>query len=385
MKMTTEEIEAAVKNGDITALTLDTSTFERKSFALEKGLLRRLSQFKDSEFKLVLSEIVVREVRAHLREKATDAEQSLRRSAADMAKYWNWPTGKVDAFLNQATEGMNGIDVSDERINKFISDCGAIVLDTSSFVSIGDVLNKYFDHTPPFSTNVKKKNEFPDAIALCSIEGWSQANNTRTLVISADKDWMSYSQESVYLICIEDLADGIAAFQGQLSLQIAQRISQGIIAGELPFLHDSIKDAISENSDAFEVLVECDSQFQCEEEGYDIDVESVEISSENGDAGVEPVEFDGDIIVLRILVNAILDITVYFSFAKWDGFDREYTSMGNGSATSTEDVPVEVLVAFNIENPNELEVVEIEVLPTTISVEFYELEPDWMQEPGDFD
>ncbi len=48
------------------AITVDTSIFDQKGLLLESGLLNALVQFNNKPAKLVLSEIVIREVNAHL-------------------------------------------------------------------------------------------------------------------------------------------------------------------------------------------------------------------------------------------------------------------------------------------------------------------------------
>jgi len=71
------------------AITLDTSVFDEKGLRLESGLLKALEQFKGRQARLVLSEIVAKEVHAHLRDKAKEARalaiKALRKCSEDFA------------------------------------------------------------------------------------------------------------------------------------------------------------------------------------------------------------------------------------------------------------------------------------------------------------
>ncbi|MCZ7018809.1 PIN domain-containing protein, partial [Salmonella enterica] len=63
----------------------------------------------------------------------------------------------------------------------------------------------YFGNRPPFHKSNDKKYEFPDAVALLSLEAY--AENSGILVVSSDKDWITFcnSSESKKLYCIPDL------------------------------------------------------------------------------------------------------------------------------------------------------------------------------------
>lgn len=74
-----EKINNQILAGEITALTIDTSIFERNSLALEGGLLAQLEQFHESEFELLIANTVANEVKRHLAKNATDTTKSLLR------------------------------------------------------------------------------------------------------------------------------------------------------------------------------------------------------------------------------------------------------------------------------------------------------------------
>ncbi|SAL30969.1 hypothetical protein AWB70_01945 [Caballeronia cordobensis] len=71
-----EKINNQILAGEITALAIDTTIFEKNSLAPESGLLARLEQFRESDFELVTANTVANEVKRHLAKNATDATTS---------------------------------------------------------------------------------------------------------------------------------------------------------------------------------------------------------------------------------------------------------------------------------------------------------------------
>ncbi|HEM7146119.1 TPA: DUF4935 domain-containing protein [Providencia stuartii] len=58
-----------MKNSKYNALCIDTSIFIKNGLTLDKGLLRRLEQFKDSNIELVIPDIIIEELKKHLLKK----------------------------------------------------------------------------------------------------------------------------------------------------------------------------------------------------------------------------------------------------------------------------------------------------------------------------
>ena len=56
-------------------ITLDTNIFSRNGYYLEGGMLGQLSQFKEGSAKLVVSEIVLRELHSHLNRDSPDGPE----------------------------------------------------------------------------------------------------------------------------------------------------------------------------------------------------------------------------------------------------------------------------------------------------------------------
>jgi hypothetical protein len=83
--------------------------------------------------------------------------------------------------------------------------------------------------------------------------------------------------------------------------------------------------------------------------------------------------------VLTVQGNVKVDLAVdgVFSFSVKDGIDRDMVRIGKGRAETNLTVNVEVLYTFEDLENGEPELVGIEVIPTTIEVNFGEVGPSY--------
>ena len=70
-----------------------------------------------------------------------------------------------------------------ERFHQFAEVTSLEIVEANNHVMVGDLIQKHFKAKPPFSETGKKKNEFPDAIALMSLETWANKNQTNIIVV----------------------------------------------------------------------------------------------------------------------------------------------------------------------------------------------------------
>jgi len=167
-----EKINDLIHAGEITALTIDTSVFERNSLALESGLLAQLEQFRESEFEFVIANTVASEVKRHLAKNATDATKALRTALAHTAKH----RALSSAHQEELTALSNLAAADDDararkRFDDWVRRAGVNLIHEGEFGSIGEVMRRYEAGEPPFAEAGEKKQEFPDAVALSTLEG----------------------------------------------------------------------------------------------------------------------------------------------------------------------------------------------------------------------
>jgi hypothetical protein len=272
-----ERIYNRILAGEITALTIDTSIFEKNSLALESGLLAQLDQFRESEFELVIANTVANEVKRHLTKNATDATKSLRTALAHTAKH-----RALSSKHQEELTALSNLAASDDaararkRFDDWVQRVGADILHEEEFASIGEVMRRYEAGEPPFAETGEKKQEFPDAVALSTLEGWAEAHDTKILAVAHDKDWQRYGAQSKRLVVVEDLADALSTVQGLGSArEPAVRLATLFVTGDAVGLHAAVLEAVRDQVDKFNFRVEADSQFSVEEEGVEPTVDDI--------------------------------------------------------------------------------------------------------------
>lgn len=382
-----EKINNQILAGEITALTIDTSIFEKNGLALESGLLAQLEQFRVSEFELVIANTVANEVKRHLAKNATDATRALRTALTHTAKH-----RALSSTHQEELSALSNLAASDDdararkRFDDWVQRVGADIIHEDKFASIGEVMRRYEAGEPPFAETGEKKQEFPDAVALSTLEGWAEDRNTRILAVALDKDWQRYGAKSQRVIVVDDLADALSTIQGAgTAREPAVRLATLFVAGDPVGLRAAVLEAARNQVDKFEFRVEADSQFAVEEEGVDATVDdvSLDIPDATG-ATLDTISHDDEQAVIKVSGTASLQIDVHFSFEKFDSIDRDYVDMG--SATIPEDVVIEfeALVTVHVDADG-LTVDDVELLPVTHDMNFNDIEPDWMSDPDSYD
>lgn len=386
MKMTSEEINEAIASGRIRALSLDTSTIDRKARRLESGLLLQLGQFRDAASTLVLSDIVEQESIAHLTKDAADARAELIKGLKSVRDSWTIPEAMAAEVQQKLVGASEPAEISRRRWQAFSDRCGLETASTSEFCAAGDLKQRYFEVKPPFEDRADKKKEFPDAMALLSLEGWAKKNETMILAVTSDKGWIAFCNESEYLVSVEDLGDALASFHrhdpGNLLPNIAIAIADG---GDDFGIRKAIIDAVSEAADVMTFEVEAESGLGFEEDEIEVQIKDVRIRLDDPAHDLEAVDRDEDYLVLRFIVDVTADVIGHFSFTKWDSVDREDIPFGSGSAGTEEEFPVEVLVTLAGNTHSGIEIDRVEVLPYKGYAHLGEIEPDWMNDPDNFE
>lgn len=147
-------------------VTLDTNIFVANKFDFNKdstlGLL--IKYVATNKIKIVLSNIVIKEVEKHIVEEGNKICGDLRKLRAEVLQ-----------TVSEGYLGQVGLDVPLQILNKklyreksrkiwkdFLDSLKVEILDTSK-IDLDAIIEDYFEHHPPFEDSDKKRKEFPDA------------------------------------------------------------------------------------------------------------------------------------------------------------------------------------------------------------------------------
>ena len=380
-----EKLKKDVREGQFRAITLDTSIFDAQGLRLEAGLLKQLEQFRDSSTNLIISEVVKQEILSHLEEKSKCSRSQLSKSLKQVQNYWCIEDRVIENIQNLVFAGREAEEIASERFDVFLELTSIEIIEAQNFVMVGKLLQMYFKSEPPFAETGKRKNEFPDAIALMSLDSWAHKNDTKVIVVTLDSDWKNFCKESKNLVVIDDLARALSLFQLQDADDICKYLSERHEQGEFDDVKEAILGFLESQVSNLDFYVEAASSFMYVHDWTEVTVNDYEFKvTESPNLIFRPVKFYDDVLVTEAKLRIDVNVECNFSFFVYDSIDKDEVPLGSSSASTQANLDVNILVSF-IGNLNtigaEIEVDDVEVeinKPDTIY--FGEIEPDWMED-----
>lgn len=371
------------ENEEYGAILVDTSIFDAYGLKLEKGLLGKLRQFKDSDIDYLFPDVIKGEVKSHLGNKVKSARASLEKALNDAGDHLFFEGSELNDAKSILIDSNEIEEIAESRIDKFIANSGALVLECGDYVSVSELLQKYFKNEPPFAETGKKKNEFPDAIVLLATEAWAQENDIRVLAVARDGDWRDCCEKSDRIDYTEDFTDALSKFNKAtapfafLSLLIERLEEEDDDAAG--FIK-KINNGVANYFDGFTPDQKADSFHYWEPDGCHGWLNDFELADKN----FKIIDHAEDHIVLEVSANITVEVEGEFSLYQYDSIDRDHVYIGGVTVTVEEEFTSEILVTVygDLTGPlSDLDVEEIEVVDPITSVNFGTLEPDY----GDYD
>lgn len=375
---------------DYDALCIDTSIFHQTGYALEKGLVAQLEQFAQSPVQVVISEVVDKEMKRHMTERIRAARIAFEKGLKEAEQEMLVSVGSIERTREAALTRVTAEEVARRRLDEFYERCDAMVLPADA-VATRAVLDRYFNHEPPFAASGDKKQEFPDAYALMSIESWAQEKKFNVLVVSYDKGWKEFCEKSERLVYYDDLGLALKFFQPHNAApQLIAELNESLISGVDDYgILANISDSVKGSVEAMEIDVEADSQFYWEpDEVYARYKDHHFRRSSLTQAAIDLVRVTEHEVVVRLTATIKCGVHASFALSMTDPIDKDEVSMGSQSAEVEQVFDSDVLVTFEGEFSQGLRGVSVESVELTDempTVEFGEIELDWGREDEDFD
>lgn len=250
------------------AILVDTSIFDAHGLKLEKGLLGKLNQFKDSEIEYLLPDVIKSEVQNHLEKKVKSSRASLEKALNDAGDYLFFEGSELNDAKSLLIDSNKVEGIAESSVDKFITNSGALVLECGDYVSVSELLKQYFQNEPPFAETGKKKNEFPDAIVLLATEAWAKESDVQVLAVARDGDWENYCEISGHIDYTENFADALSKFnKATAPFAFLSALISKIEKEEADIFVDKIRDGIENYFNGFTPDQEADSFHYWEPDG----------------------------------------------------------------------------------------------------------------------
>jgi hypothetical protein len=364
---------------DYHALCIDTNVFRETGYAFDRGLLAQLNQFADSPVQVLISEIVHREMKRHLTESIGEARAALEKGIKEVQQQMQASEGAAARARKAILTSETDADIAQRRLDEFYERCGATLLPADSVTS-REVLEQYFNQQPPFAATGDKKQEFPDAYALLSVDQWAAEKDFKVLVVSHDKGWKEFCEKSERLTYRSDLGAALKLFQphNAASQLLTDLDTALLMSGDSTGIVDAITEGIKNAVEAMEVEVNADSHFYWEASGVDAEYKSHQFGNFNPNhLAVDLVRVTEEKIVVRIPSEITVDVHASFSLSMTDPIDKDQVDMGSQSLEVEQTFDSDALITFKGDFSQGLAGVEVEgveLVEGMPTVEFGEIE-----------
>jgi len=368
-KMSTQE------NTEYEAILVDTSIFYALGLKLEKGLLGKLYQFKDSETKYLLPDVIKSEVQRHLEVKVRKSRAALEKSLKDAGDYLFFEGSELIDAKAVLIESKEIEGVAKSRVDNFIENSGALVLECGDYVSVSELLTQYFKNAPPFAVTGKKKFEFPDAIVLLAADAWAKEYGVNVIAVSTDPDWKGYCETTDNIDYTQDLADALSKFNKETAhFSFLSNLVSAIDSGEGNIFVEKVRDLVEGYFSDFTPDQEADSVYYWEADGCHGWLSDFALA----DANFKIVDHDENSIVLKVNADITVEVEGEFSLSQHGTVSRDNVHMVVTN-TAEEEFTSEILITVIGDltgNIAELTIDRVEVVSPIKSVDFGTLEPD---------
>jgi hypothetical protein len=365
------------------AITLDSNIFDANGLNLEGGLLHQLEQFKEGSAEFILSEIVVREVHRHLAEQASKAKEAL-----GSAIKRSLQSGVIDSAAHASLSEIfnSAIDektASEDRLQKFVDDTGCKQIVLAEDANMKKLIGMYFNSIAPFEETKNKKHEFPDAIALTTLEAWAKANGKKILAISKDGGWKRFAETSEWIDVQEDLPAALEMFQQHAETAratIATLLTE-IDHGNIIKLWEEIEGRINDEVSQLTPFPEASAGYYYDSDFVELTFSGFEFRHLDDGYDFNVVQIGKDKIVVRVGVFITATANACFRFSVRDEGDR--IDVGSADAETEVEFNCSALITFAGDfgvAPPEAHVEALDLVDAIDSVDFGDVHPDYRDE-----
>lgn len=381
MLLTHEQVKAEIASGDITAISLDTSIFEKSNNRFEHAPLSQLKQFRGSSVQLLISDVVAGEVKSHVIRDAKAAQTAVHAAIREIGQKWQTSKATREEAMVTLFDGETPEAMCERRFNAFTEVTGLTVIQSEPLVSINRILADYFSALAPFGTSAVKKSEFPDAIALHALENLAKGHGTKFLVVAKDGDWKSFCELSPDLVVVDELSDALSMFHQDATVVCS--LITGFITSKQLLLHENIETALQNAAEYLNFVPEANAAYYYEPEVEMVEVETFELLpiQQQSDVLLKPVDHADDYLVAEALARVTLTVTTSFSFSVTDSIDRDEVPMGSASVSESIELIGKVFVTFegDLAASPQVTHVEAEFERRTYDIDYGEVGPDWQE------
>lgn len=214
---------------------IDTSVFVAEGYVKGKGITTLFEAAKEEKIQILLPDITEHEIRSHLQK---DVEQNPGTGKVkELKRSFMYAVSELRAHIDELLKVESETLIADveKELDRQFASASVVRLPLPKDLDMNIIMDKYKALEAPFSE--KKKSEFPDAIALQTLELWCKHHNTTCIVLATDPDLKLY--KSQYLECRE-LQEFVSSLADYESLVSDEKL-QFMLTNTLPSIKNDIQ------------------------------------------------------------------------------------------------------------------------------------------------
>jgi hypothetical protein len=359
------------RNVKFDAVTLDTNIFDQKHLNLERGILAQFKQFAEGSAKFVLSEVVLREVFRHLKSDADLAKQQLETAIrqSGLARLFDEET--LVSLRTLVSGALDASDAANRNLRNWTARTGCEIVHASG-ANMERLIGMYFAPEVPFEEG--KKHEFPDAIALITLEDWAKTNGKKLLAITRDKGWISFCEKSEWIDTESDVSSALQRFQAhtESARGLVASLLSSIAAGERHDVKNELEQRLAREIAEIEPEIDADSDFYLSVNSFDIRLRHISLLTANDSFKIIQTQKDGVVAQMTVEITARVDVEFnYFT-------DPHHARKIGESAESIDtEFRAGVLVSIKGDSADDCTLADLELDDAPVELDFGNIGPGY--------
>lgn len=338
-------INDKISDKEINYFSIDSCVIIRKNFDFSNTPLSRINH---SKLKNIIPEVIKNELITHFDSKIKDSSGKLIKEVNLIKKL----TGLDLINYNELEKQLN-ISTKTSDFYKYLNNSVQLA---HSDIDVEVILDSYFKAIPPFKNAKDKKTEFPDAIALETLELWAKNNRHKILIISTDFDWIEYCNKSQNLFSIDE-------YEPQKSNEdsyINNSLSALLIIQHYRVKPDKTLDSLLSDNDFKKYItaliedeldgnfnVNADSNFYWEADNQYCVVNEIHWKDTQKFIKLEELK-ENDHVQYDVEITVSFTAYATFYLSIWDSIDKEYESFSTEEVSTDSEIDLTITIGIEV-------------------------------------
>lgn len=319
------------------AVSIDTQTIITNDFRFKNNPLLLLKMISKG-YKILLTQVVLAETVDRLTQKITDTRSKLK-SIGEFGEQ----VGLFDDHQMPDITEVESKKLSIKYIINFLREVDASAV-TNDHAKLSIIWDQYYTNKAPFHAG-KKKSEFPDAIAINSLENFAESKGWRILVISGDKDWINYGNYSHRIDVVTDISSALRSLSEDKPQILASEVERFMKNIHTSGCFDVLKDHISNELEGGFYPADVGSEWAYDAEVDFDEISNIDCSGDHFANSIRIIQADQNTIKAMVFVSVNISFNGQFYFYS---IDNEGDNIPRGSAYSykVDELELELILEF---------------------------------------